>query len=985
MISVLVVDDEAPMLDLTQAYLEEDQGISVTPCTTAREALIHLGTSRYDAIISDYEMPGMDGISLLKDVRDADTSIPFIVFTGRGREEVVIDALNNGADFYLQKTGDPATVFAELRHILYQVVARSRSEASLRESERRLSTLMGNLPGMAYRCRNDPAHTMEFVSDGCRTLTGYAADEIVENRVTSYGELIHPDDRDFVRETIRDALHDDGPFTFEYRIRTMNGASRWVWEQGRGVFDSGGRVIALEGFIADITERKEAGNALQESEEKLRMLFDNATDMIFINGLDERRLPTHFTEVNRMVTRKLGFTRDELLRMTSFDITAPESLKTAHAIAEGFRTRDEGTYELVFRTIDRIPIPVEVSFRQLKIRGDRVIFSIARDITERKQTENALQESESRFRTIFDEGPLGMAIAGPDLRYLMVNPTFAAMLGSTPGELVRKGMHEQIAPGHYARDIAQLKRLQRGEIDTYRTESSFARDEEGIIWISATVSTIRDRDGRLIYYITMAEDITERKSADAAVSESEEMFRSIVESAPSFLQIVDREGKNIYVSPNCEMITGYPAEELLGPMKWWVHPDDLDRVQRIFDESTRTGAGVRQFEYKAQKPDGSVWYASSSWEMMKGPGSTIRGVVVQTIDITQRRIADRALAASEERFRRMAENVHDGLVIIEAGEVVYVNARAVEIFGYPEDELRRIDWRSLIAPEEQERTEAFSGIIAAEGAAPDELEFWIVRKDGTRRYVHTRYSQVEEKGSVVARYVAVTDITPRRQDEEALKQANANLNLMNSVTRHDVLNQLGILEASLEIAHGMNLDGGILDNISRMEKAAGAIRRQIEFTRDYQDIGSGAPQWQRVGEVFMKAAKSFDLENIELSVDCEGIEISADPMLEKVFHNLIDNTIAHARGARTILLGCETERGGLRIVYEDDGPGIPAGEKERIFQRGVGKKTGYGLCIIRTILGITGISICETGLSGKGARFAMHVPRGRYRTVDNAS
>jgi PAS domain S-box-containing protein len=857
MISVLVVDDEASMLDLTKAYLEEDRGFSVTPCTTAREALIHLGEFRYDAIISDYEMPEMDGISLLKEVRDAGDSIPFIVFTGRGREEVVIEALNNGADFYLQKTGDPTPLFAELKHILFQVVTRSRSEASLRESERRLSTLMGNLPGMAYRCRNDPAYTMEFVSDGCRTLTGYAADEIVENHVTSYGDLIHPEDREFVWETIQDVLRDDRTFTFEYRIRTATGASKWVWEQGRGVFDREGRVIALEGFITDITERKQA--------------------------------------------------------------------------------------------------------------------------------ENALQESESRFRTIFEDGPLGMAIAGPDLQYLLVNPTFAAMLGSTPGKLARKGMREQIAPGHYARDIAQLKRLQRGEINTYRTESSIARNEGEILWISATVSAIRERGGSVIYYLTMAEDITEQKSANAAVRESDEMFRSIVESAPGFLQIVDREGKNIYVSPNCEKITGYPAQELLGSMRWWVHPDDLDRVQRIFEESERRETGARQFEYKAQKPGGEVWYASSSWEVMRGPDNSIRGVVVQTVDITDRWIADCALAASEEQFRRMAENVHDGLAIIEKGKVVYVNARAVEIFGYPKEELRSINWRGLVAPEERERMEAFADITTAEGATPGEQEFWIVRKDGTRRYVHIRYSRVEERGTVVARYVAVTDITRRRQDEEALKQANANLNLMNSVTRHDILNQLSILEGSLEIARGMNRDDGLLDNFFRMEKSARAIRRQIEFTRDYQDIGNSTPEWQSVGEIFMNAATSSDLRNIELSVDCKGIEISADPMLEKVFSNLIDNTIAHAAGARTISLGCEKSRGDLTVVYEDDGPGIPAGEKERIFQRGIGKKTGYGLDIIRTILRITGISIHETGLPGKGARFAMHVPPGRYRIRDEAS
>ena len=149
------------------------------------------------------------------------------------------------------------------------ITERKQAEASLRESERRLNTLMANLPGMAYRCRNDPQWTMQFVSDGCAQLTGYQASELTNNRIVAYGNIIHPDDRRAVWEQVQQALTERRRFQLEYRIRTARGDEKWVWEQGVGVFSAAGELQLLEGFITDITARRNAEAALRQAHDEL--------------------------------------------------------------------------------------------------------------------------------------------------------------------------------------------------------------------------------------------------------------------------------------------------------------------------------------------------------------------------------------------------------------------------------------------------------------------------------------------------------------------------------------------------------------------------------------------------------------------------------------------------------------------------------------------------------------------------------------------
>ena len=223
MIALLLLDDEPTLLEVARLFLERSGEITVTPAESPIEALALLKEIPFDVIVSDYEMPGMNGIELLKTIRSAGNSIPFIIFTGKGREQIVIEALNQGADFYLQKGGDPRSQFAELGHKVKRAVAQQKNELALRQSEERFRLLAENGTDMIS------CHTLDgtyrYASPACVHLLGYQPEELVGH--TAF-EFIHPDDIPKIRECAEKTLANSPPSLTTYRIRRKDGVYCWV-------------------------------------------------------------------------------------------------------------------------------------------------------------------------------------------------------------------------------------------------------------------------------------------------------------------------------------------------------------------------------------------------------------------------------------------------------------------------------------------------------------------------------------------------------------------------------------------------------------------------------------------------------------------------------------------------------------------------------------------------------------------------------------
>ncbi|MDD1685106.1 MAG: ATP-binding protein, partial [Methanoregula sp.] len=224
-------------------------------------------------------------------------------------------------------------------------------------------------------------------------------------------------------------------------------------------------------------------------------------------------------------------------------------------------------------------------------------------------------------------------------------------------------------------------------------------------------------------------------------------------------------------------------------------------------------------------------------------------------------------------------------------------------------------------------------------------------------------------------------ITDKVQADEAIMRANKKLNFFSSITRHDILNLLTSLKGNLELSKESAGSSGIRSSVEKELAAAEAIQNQILFTRDYQDIGIQPPAWQNVREVIVKSCSGIHLGKVEVEVLITGAEIYADLLLGRVFFHLIDNAIRYGGAVSRIRFTGEESFEELVLACEDDGVGIPADAKEKIFNRQYYGSSGIAMFISQEILSITGISIRETGVPGKGARFEIRVPKGAYRFV----
>ena len=251
-IRLLHVDDDASFLALVEAFLDRlDVSCTVRTETDPERALTE-GISDVDCIVSDYEMPTIDGLEFLKRVRERRPELPFVLFTGRGSEEIASDAISAGVTDYLQKGGGTDR-YEMLANRVRNAVERRRSEQALTESRRRLATLVSHLPGMAYRCEPRPPWNMTFVGGDSQAVTGHDPETLVTGEVR-FGDVIHEADRDHVDDVVTDAIRSERSFEIEYRTR-FGSTVVAVRENGEPVFDDG-EVIAVEGFVMPLDTRE---------------------------------------------------------------------------------------------------------------------------------------------------------------------------------------------------------------------------------------------------------------------------------------------------------------------------------------------------------------------------------------------------------------------------------------------------------------------------------------------------------------------------------------------------------------------------------------------------------------------------------------------------------------------------------------------------------------------------------------------------------
>lgn len=324
-------------------------------------------------------------------------------------------------------------------------------------------------------------------------------------------------------------------------------------------------------------------------------------------------------------------------------------------------------------------------------------------------------------------------------------------------------------------------------------------------------------------------------------------------------------------------------------------------------------------------------------------------------------------------YSLLVKTMQDAVVATNReGVVTLMNPAAESLVGATQDAAagKRL---SQVQPE-------LGQYIPSSGPGTQDIREISLRSGAANRVFDVRSVVIRpDRGPEEGHILTLRDVTDRKNAENAVRIANRKLNLLSGIVRHDIRNRLTTLYIYLDLAAQGETPEEIQGTLVKIQDSAEGIRSLVDFTQKYQNLGVAVPGWQNIGSLLNKAKGLLDTSGIQVIDETNGLEIYADPLVEGVIYNLLDNALRYAKGMTVFRMRYEMTGGTLLLLAEDDGPGVPPGEKGKIFERGFGQNTGLGLYLVREILGITEIPIRETGEPGKGARFEISVPPGHYR------
>jgi signal transduction histidine kinase len=319
--------------------------------------------------------------------------------------------------------------------------------------------------------------------------------------------------------------------------------------------------------------------------------------------------------------------------------------------------------------------------------------------------------------------------------------------------------------------------------------------------------------------------------------------------------------------------------------------------------------------------------------------------------------------------------IEDGTLVLDnKGQIVYSNPAAEDLLDLKS---KMISGRMLsdVSPTIHDLVEA--GMAKEEVTFPKTSEDMIVDIHITKIV----NPQAIETGTLIL----LKDVTQERKNQRELKTANSKLNLLSSITRHDIMNQLVVIHGYGQLIAAKRHDDKELRLIvDKIIASVSVIEHGMEFSREYQNMGVKAPEWLQLREILEKAAAAMTSRSIQYHFRTLGMMVYSDLMLEKMFFNLMENSQRHGGTVRNIWVDVEERGDSKLIIYRDDGRGISQENKEKIFEMGFGSNTGLGLYAAREILWITGLTISENGIEGKGVRFEIEVPSGSWKFEEDA-
>lgn len=346
--------------------------------------------------------------------------------------------------------------------------------------------------------------------------------------------------------------------------------------------------------------------------------------------------------------------------------------------------------------------------------------------------------------------------------------------------------------------------------------------------------------------------------------------------------------------------------------------------------------------------------------------------------VTRRLLSE--VQAQEEKFTKAFHSSPYAIILTNEsdGKIFEVNTGFTVITGYQPEEVMGKTTLDLFLWERSEDREVIVSNVS-KGRVTG-VEVHLRHKSGglLTGLFSADLIVINNKACILA---SISDISERKKAEDALLQVNRQLNLLSSITRHDILNRIMVTLFYCGEVQDVVTNEKAKQQLQTVIHNTKEIQSLIEFTGQYHELGTTAPEWQNVERLFNHRDVQGFLQTIEFCSDLENIQIYADMMLKKVIYNLVENSIRHGENLSEIRLTSHEESRDMIIWYEDDGGGISIEEKEKAFEKGFGKNTGLGLFLIREILSITGITIVEKGEPGIGVRFEIRVPAGKWRSI----
>jgi len=757
MISVLCVDDEKPLCELAKRTLEETGEFTVDTAASAEEALEKVKTTAYDAIVSDYQMPVMDGIVFLKTLRSSNIRTPFILCVDNELKNVIVSAFENGADYYIGKDGEVTLHFAELAHKIRAAVRNRRSQDK-------------------YRVYTEHSPVGIFVVDqtgryidvnpaACAML-GYNRDELLRLHIT---DITPSDQKEGEMDRFNSILLKTGRMSIEALLKKKDGVVISVLLDAISLPDN--RFMA---FCTDISDRKQAEQELSRSNRMLRIALKAAKA-----GTWDWDLPTGVLTWSPEFFELFGLSPDAPPSFeTWLSILHPDDREPAMAkIDQSVREHTPLWNEY------RIILP-DGTVRWIGVAGSTIyddtgepqrMSGVCIDITGNKQAEIALRESEALLKRTGRIARVGgWELDAETLAVSWTEETFhlhEVPVGQTPP------LEEAITffhPDERGRLTDAIRNaLENGE--GYDMELQFITAQGKHLW-TRSIGEPEIIGGKTIRLIGTFQDITERKQAEEALQESEERFRSVFETSPVGIAVINPATQRFtLVNAGFEQITGYTQDELCElTMQDITHPDDIQREKDLLKEYFDSHADVFEMIKRYIRRDGTIRDVQVIGKMVTTQPGKDPVAIANVLDITERLAAENALAESSLQYRMVVENAGEGIVVAQDGLVKFANPRLLKMTGLPLERMVERPFTVFIHPDDRELvSDRYRRRIRGEDV-PTFYDFRVLGEDDRITWVQISSVLISWKGRP-ATLNFLSDITERKEVELQLRAAQEQL------------------------------------------------------------------------------------------------------------------------------------------------------------------------------------------------------------------